>query len=272
MCKRAGQKPRLETLFDIGTLFSRNRAVVSTDQLFAGQFVETRGQTLCQAAIVDEEQSRAVPADHLEEAWIDCGPDGCAAFVAGAGYLAGGLVKVASARPVHVLHRHDDLQIEFTCHTGIGDAYWPVAAEIAGHFFERALGGGKADPLGRAAGECFEAFERKGEVCASLGRRHGVDLIDDDGAHRAQDFARTGGEHQVERFWSSDEDIGRVLSDVLAIFAGGITGTSCDGDFGDVEAFPGSGDAQSSQGSAKVTLDIVGKCLKGRYVQDRNAG
>ena len=62
------------------------------------------------------------------------------------------------------------------------------AAEEAGYFFERALGGGEADALDAALGEGFEALEGEGEMGAALGGDEGVDLVDDDGVDGAQGF------------------------------------------------------------------------------------
>ena len=49
-----------------------------------------------------------------------------------------------------------------------------------------------------AGDEGIEALKREGEVRATLGAGHGVDLVDDDELDAAQRLARLAGEQQVE--------------------------------------------------------------------------
>ncbi len=51
------------------------------------------------------------------------------------------------------------------------------------------MGRGKTDALDAAAGESFEAFERKRKMRAALGGDERVNFVEDDGVHRAEKFA-----------------------------------------------------------------------------------
>ena len=68
------------------------------------------------------------------------------------------------------------------------------SGEEARYFLQGALRGGEADALQAASAEVLQALQRERQMRAALGGDEGVDLIDDDGLHRAQGLARVGGE------------------------------------------------------------------------------
>ena len=52
----------------------------------------------------------------------------------------------------------------------------------------------RPDALELAAADVFEAFERKCEMRAALGRSHGMDFVENDGLYRLQGSAGSGGQ------------------------------------------------------------------------------
>ena len=103
------QPARLEGVLDLQPLRPRDGTVMRPHQRLAGQLVERRGQTLGQAAAVDEEQRRAVRANQLEQARVDAGPDRRAHRPL-RGRAARDLNRLRDLR--HVLDRHFHAQLE----------------------------------------------------------------------------------------------------------------------------------------------------------------
>ena len=56
-------------------------------------------------------------------------------------------------------------------------------------FFDGLLRRGQADALDRLRGVRGEALQRERQMRAALGLRHGVDFVDDDGAHGREHLA-----------------------------------------------------------------------------------
>ena len=74
-----------------------------------------------------------------------------------------------------------------------------AAHQQAGDGLDGTLGGGEPDPHRRLGAEALQPLEGEREVGAALVPGHGVDLVDDDGAHRAQRLAAPlRGDQQVE--------------------------------------------------------------------------
>ena len=74
--------PRLQQLLDLDPLLARQRAVVGTRDLSLGQLVQPQREPLGQAAVVDEDDRRAVGADEREELRVDRRPDRAEAALA----------------------------------------------------------------------------------------------------------------------------------------------------------------------------------------------
>ena len=53
---------------------------------------------------------------------------------------------------------------------------------------------------------------------------HGMDFIDDDPLDRGEHLSCLGGEHQVQRFWSRDQDVRRITEHSPAFVRRGIAG------------------------------------------------
>ena len=83
-----------------------------------------------------------------------------------------------------------------------------------------------------AADQGVEAFEREGEVGASLVVGDGVDLVDDDGLHTGEVVARLPCcEQDVEGFRCGDQDVGRMPEHGGAVFGEGVSGADAGADF-----------------------------------------
>jgi hypothetical protein len=119
--------------------------------------------------------------------------------------------------------------------------------------------------------EGFEAFEGEGEMGSALGGDQGVDLIEDHGINVAKGLGRLGGEQEIERLGSGDEDVGRVAAEALTLALGGVAGADADGRFmeGDPVATGHIGDA--GKGGAEVAFNVDSEGLEGGDVDDAAA-
>ena len=92
------------------------------------------------------------------------------------------------------------------------------ARQESGDLLDRLLGRGQTDALERAARQMLQPLEREREVAAALVPRHGVDLVHDHRAHRAEHRTRVlGREDEIQRLGSRDEDVRRTLRHRLAV-------------------------------------------------------
>src|SRR5439155_16670077 len=123
---------------------------------------------------------------------------------------------------------HFDQQIEISAVANVDDSHWSLVAGLwllvrgrvrcSGEepcgFLYGMDGGGEADPERTLLTQRIEAGEREHEVTPALVAHEGVQLIDDDRAHIAQQCAAAlGGQHEVERLRRGDEDVRRVAKD-----------------------------------------------------------
>src|SRR5262245_39194418 len=77
-------------------------------------------------------------------------------------------------------------------------SYRPLPPEPVSHCGNRLHRRGKPDPLDRPSRDMLQALQAEGQVRATPGLQHGMDLVHDDGAHGAQHLpAPPGGEHEV---------------------------------------------------------------------------
>ncbi len=270
----AAQLTALEAVLDLDSLLTGHRAVVGLGPIPRRPAVDFGGESLRQAAAVDEEQGRAIVEHQAQQLGVDGRPDRTARSVVGVrGRLAGddGLLRTG-----HVLNRNDDLDVEVLLPRGIDDGHRTrrpavvgrlTATEELGDCLERVLGGRETDALRGDRGEVGEPLQAQRQVGAALGPGDGVDLIDDDPAHRAQDLPGLRGEHQVERFRRGDQDVGRVAEHRLAFGLRGVAGTHRRGQVRRSEAGPLRCDLDAGQGRPEVAVDVVGEGLHGRYVQ-----
>ena len=68
------------------------------------------------------------------------------------------------------------------------------------------------------AGQPADAFQDREQVPAPVVRAEGMDLVDDDGAHRGEDPGRIdlgADQHRFQRFRGGQQDVGRLAQDAL---------------------------------------------------------
>ena len=234
---QARQLARLEHLLDHGALLARERAVVGARDLDdraarlshppRGELVHAQREPLGRPPRVDEDQRRAVLAHERQQLRVDRGPDRAPRRLAA-------LERVDLGRLLgldHRLDRHVDLQVERLAHAGVDDrARAARADEEAADLLERVLRRAQPDALHRPLGQRLEPLERQRQVRAALGRRDGVDLVDDHPLDPAQHLARLRGEDQVQRLGRRDEDVGRLARHRRALGLRRVAGADRDRD------------------------------------------
>ncbi len=177
--RRGGDEARdlalLQELLHLDPLLAGERAVVGAGDLFLRELVEAQREPLGEAAVVDEDDRRAVRPDELEQRRVDR-PDGRPDRVALARLAH---VVDADDELAHVVDRHDDLEVELL---GAASTTLDLAGRRprrSGDLLERPLGGRETDALHRPADEALEPLEAEREVGAALRARDGVHLVDD---------------------------------------------------------------------------------------------
>jgi hypothetical protein len=131
---------------------------------------------------------------------------------------------------------------------------------------------------GGGGGEVLEALEGEGEMGAPLRAGHGVDLVDDDVAHRRQHGGGPRRQDQIERFGGGDQDVGRVAGHRPPVLGGRVPGSRRHPDVAPldtppVDTRPGRGEAGRLPGYAderrpQVAFDVVGEGLERADVED----
>ena len=93
-----------------------------------------------------------------------------------------------------------------------------------------------------------------------------MDLIDDDRLYSAEQLARIGREHQVDRLRSGDQDIRRIAQEAIALRARRVAGA--DGDRWNRERISaGRGDVgDPGERRAQIPLDVNGQRFQRRDV------
>ena len=159
----------------------------------AGELVEAQRQALGAAAVVDEDDRRAVLADQAQELGVDRRPDRAARRLAARERSSGSVRTAPWLGLDHRLDRHVDLQVERLAHAGVDDpARAPRADQEAPDLLERVLRRRQPDALRRRGRRPArgEPLERQRQVRAALGRGDRVDLVDDHRLDAGQDLAR----------------------------------------------------------------------------------
>jgi hypothetical protein len=175
--RRGGDEARdlalLQQLLDLDPLLARQAPMVSPGELFLGEVVQPQRQALGEAAVVDEDDRRAVRADELEDLGVDRRPD-----------------RLLLLGLAHVVERDDHLQVERLGAPGIDELDLAAAGDEPADLLQRSLGSGQADALQRSADQVLQALQRQCEVRSTLRPCNGVDLVDDHRLHPAQRLAR----------------------------------------------------------------------------------
>ena len=243
--RRGGDEARdlalLQQLLDLDALLARQRAVVGTRDLFLGQVVEPQRKPFGEAAVVDEDDRRAVRADELEDLRVDRRPD-----------------RLLLLGLAHVVERHDHLQVELLRAPRVDELDLAPARDEAADLLERPLRGRQADALDRLAGQPVEPLQAERQVRAALGARDGVHLVDDHRLDPAQRLARLRGQQQEERLGRRDQDVGRVAHHRGALLLRRVAGADADAQLR----------AQAGERPAQVALDVVVERLQRRDVEE----
>jgi hypothetical protein len=117
-----------------------------------------------------------------------------------------------------------------------------VAAEEFGDEGDGALSGGESNAVGALVGDGVEALKGDCQMGSALVVGEGVDFIDDDGVDVAQSFAAAGGgEQDVERLRSGDQNVRRQLQHAGTVAGGSVSGAD-HGAYGGHEKTPGGGE------------------------------
>ncbi len=259
----AGDPAGLQLLLDHDALLAGEAAVVRAGDLAAGELVQPQGEALGEAAVVDEDDRRAVCLDELQELGVHRRPDRRDPLLPSAvGDLALREDRVAErgsrSQLPEILDRHDDLEIELLAGPGVDERDRAAAGDETPDLLERPLGGGEPEPLNPPCGETLQPFHREREMRAALGTGDRVDLVEDQRLDAAQALAGRRGEHQVERLGRRDQDVRRRLHELAAVLRRRVPGADADPE----------ARAQTRERAAKVALDVVVERLQRRDVED----
>ena len=175
------------------------------------ELVQPQREALGGAAVVDEDDRRAVRADQLEQLRVDRRPDRAPRRLAADDRLE--RVGVGAALGLdHRLDRHADLRSSGLRDAGVDDRAPRAAARPGTRRSPRAAA---ASPRGRSAAAAGRRAARssRSSVSARCAPRlvagDGVDLVDDHRLDAGEHLARPRGQHQVERLGRGDQDVGR---------------------------------------------------------------
>ena len=247
----------LELLFHVQATFAREAAVVAGDAFLAETVAQVVGDALGQGAGVYEHQRGVVLDDEIGEAVVDVVP----LLAGGDGFEVGG---GRLNREIQI-----PLVTEVNGDAGAGIPLFVGAGEERGQLLDGSLSCRQADALGAAAADVVEAFEREGEVAAAAIAGQGVNLVDDDGVHAAQRFARPlGREHQVEGLRRGDEDVRRAGDEGSPARGLSVAGADADADLGERLAARLGQFADGGQGGLEIAFDVVAEGLERRDVDD----
>ena len=230
---------RLQQLLDLDALLARERPVVCARDFFLRELVETQREPLSKAAVVDEDDRRAMRFDELEDLRVDRRPDRARG--------AFGSALRCRTRLAHVLHRHDDLEVELFRDPGVDELDVPCARDEAADLLHRPLRRRQADALERLVDEPLEPLHGKREVRAALRAGDRVNLVEDQRPDALQVLARARGEQQVERLGSRDQDVRWVPEHLGALLLGRVPGANADPELR----------LQPGERPAQVALDVV---------------
>src|SRR5207248_3648154 len=117
---------------------ARQGAMVSARDFLLGELVEAQREPRGQAAVVDEDDRRAVRADELDERRVDRRPDRT---------RLPALLATLAARLAHVVDRDDDLEVELLRDARIDELDPAAARHEPTDLLQRALRRREANSL-----------------------------------------------------------------------------------------------------------------------------
>ncbi len=221
--------------------------------------IQIRRDPLYAAAVVGEDQRRAMGLDFVGEQAIDRRPN-----------------RLLRQR-AELRHRADHAQVEVLAQASIDDSHRPLlavrveAAEVAGDFVQRSLRRGQADAREPARAERFESLQQESEEDTAFVGTQGVDLIDDAVRHAAQGVARPRGQQQVQRFWCRDQHVRRTAEQALALGGGRVAGAHGHLDRRQRDAQRSGLSLHAFERHLQIAIDIVVERLQRRDVEDAHA-
>ena len=182
----------LQLLLDEHALLAREAAVVRPCNLFLGELVQPEREPLGEAAVVDEDDRRAVRLDEREQLGVHRRPDRSARLLTGAvGYLAVGLDRVVERRRraelAQVVDGYDDLEVELLARACVDELDRAAAGDEAADLLERPLRRREANALRREPGsQPLEPLDRQRQMRPTLRPGDGVHFVQDQGLDTAQ--------------------------------------------------------------------------------------
>ena len=279
------QPPGLEVILDQGPLFLADRTVVGAGQqgrctrreaaahdvcgraaahlrigpggqfdpvAFGVNLVEPRGKSFGKPPRVGEHDRAAVRLDQVDDALLDVGPDAVVLEVGhiGYGHLHRQVERLGRGRGDHPRRR--------------------LPGQESRDLLRRAHRRRQPDPLRGLVQQLVEPLQRERQMGPALGRGDGVHLVDDDGLHRGERFARGRRQHQEQRLGCGDQDVGRLGDELPSPSGRGVAGAHADADLRGALSAPLGDAGDAGQRRAQVAFDVDGQRLQRRYVQ--NAG
>ena len=222
-----------------------------------GVSTENRGEMMAhalgQSARVHKDQRRAMMAGEIGNALVNLVPHFIRRYGA---KLAAGHLDAQIKRPA--LRDVDD----------IGQRLIGSRQELRDEL-NWLLRGGKANSRGAGSGERVEPLERERQMRAALVVRHGVNLIDDHGLHRAQNLAALARRQQdVERFRSRHQNMRRPAEHRLALMHVRIAGAHGGANFRHQVTALLRQRNDLAKGYIEILLDVVAERLQRRDVEN----
>ena len=184
----------------------------------------------------------------------------------------------AGDRPQLLLGQLDG-DVERTAVAGVDDrAAGPPRGVLAvrtgahqqpGDGLDGALGGGETDPHRWLRAEGLQALQGQGQVGSALVPGHGVDLVDDDGAHLSEGGAAARcGHQQVEGLRGGDQEVGRAAGHRRPRRGRGVSGADLDPQRRCRHPQRGGHLGDLPQRHLEVLMDVDGQRLQRRDVDD----
>ena len=141
------------------------------------------------------------------------------------------------------------------------------ADQKARHFLDGLLRGRQADARETRPRQCFQPFQRQGQVSAALVGGERMDLVDDDRARGREHLAAgDAGEQDVQRFRRGDDDVRRTAAHAGALRLRRVAGAHQGADVRVRQALGLECGAYAYKRGGQVFLDVVGQCLERRDV------
>ena len=223
------------------------------DIVFAQSFAQVMSDPLRQPPGVDEHQRGTMLLNQFHQPVVNLVPH----FVGGdRAELAGRALRPRDRACACARHRRS---------TGAGAA---VAGQEMSHFFDRLLGGGKADAHRRTISQRLQPLQRKRQVRAALVVGHGVDFVDDDGFDIAQNRAALfRGQQNVERLGRRDQNVRRPLQHGPALMHQRVAGADRGANLRHQQAALARHLQNLAQRPFEIFLDVVAQRLQRRDIQ-----